>query len=52
MTMTNPDKPITKQDLNDYHNAILPYLGGMPEIYANKFAKGDLYDTNEKMIGR
>lgn len=52
MTMQNPDKPILAKDLNDYHNKILPYLGGMPEIYANKFAKGDLYDTNEKMIGK
>ncbi len=52
MTMQNPDKPILAKDLNDYHNKILPYLGGMPEVLANKFAKGDLYDTNEKIIGK
>lgn len=52
MTMQNPDKPILAKDLNDYHNKILPYLGGMPEVLANKFARGDLYDTNERMIGK
>ena len=51
MTMTNPDKPITKQDLADFYGKILPYMGGMPEVLANKFAKGDLYDTDEKIIG-
>lgn len=28
MSLTNPDKPITKQDLKDFYDSILPYLGG------------------------
>ena len=31
MTMTNPDKPITKQDLADFYSKIQPYLGGTAE---------------------
>ena len=42
----------TKQDLADMYQGILPYLGGMPEMLANKFSKGDLYSTDEKMIGQ
>jgi len=52
MSLTNPNKVVTEQRLNEYHNAILPYLGGMPEMVANKFSKGDLYSTEEKMIGQ
>lgn len=28
MSVTNPNKPITKQDLADFYGEILPYLGG------------------------
>lgn len=52
MSLTNPNKVVTEQRLNEYHNAILPYLGGMPEMVANKFSKGDLYSTEERMIGQ
>lgn len=52
MSLTNPNKVVTEQRLNEYHNAILPYLGGMPEMIANKFSKGDLYSTEERMIGQ
>ena len=52
MSLTNPNKVITEERLNEYHNTILPYLGGMPEILANKFSKSDLYSTDEKMIGQ
>lgn len=50
--LTNPNELVTKQMLNDYHETILPYLGGMPNIVANKFDKGNLYSTDEKMIGQ
>jgi len=46
------NKVATKADLQEFYNRILPYLGGMPEILANKFSKGDLYSTDEKMIGQ
>lgn len=52
MSLTNPNKVVTEERLNEYHNAILPYLGGMPDILANKFSRADLYSTDEKMVGR
>lgn len=52
MSVTNGERLATKQDLADMYQGILPYLGGMPEMLANKFSKGDLYDTSEKMIGK
>lgn len=52
MSLTNPNTVVTEQRLNDFYKGILPYLGGMPEIVANKFSKGDLYSTEEKMIGQ
>ena len=51
MSVQNPDKPITKQDLADFYGEILPYMGGMPPALANKFSRGDLFSTDEKMIG-
>lgn len=45
-------KLATKADLKEMYDRILPYLGGMPEMLANKFSKGDLYSTDEKMIGQ
>lgn len=52
MSVTNGERLATKQDLADMYQGILPYLGGMPEMLANKFSKGDLYSTDEKMIGQ
>lgn len=52
MSVQNPERVVTKQDLADFYGQILPYLGGMPEILANKFSKGDMYSTDEKMIGQ
>lgn len=52
MSVQNPERVVTKQDLADFYEQILPYLGGMPEILANKFSKGDMYNTDEKMIGQ
>lgn len=52
MSLSNPNKVVTEERLNEYHNTILPYLGGMPDILANKFARGDMYSTDEKIIGR
>ena len=52
MSVQNPERVVTKQDLADFYQGILPYLGGMPDILANKFSKGDMYSTDEKMIGQ
>lgn len=52
MSVQNGERLATKQDLADMYSGILPYLGGMPEVLANKFSKGDLYSTDEKMIGK
>ena len=51
-TLTNPDSVVTEERLAQFYQQILPYLGGMPDILANKFSKADLYSTDEKMIGR
>ena len=45
-------KLATKADLKEMYDRMLPYLGGMPEMVVNKFSKGDLYSTDEKMIGQ
>ena len=52
MSLTNPNKVVTEERLSDFYQQILPYMGGMPEMLANKFNKSDLYSTDEKMIGR
>lgn len=52
MSLINPNTVVTEERLNDFYKGILPYLGGMPEMLANKFSKGDLYSTDEKMIGQ
>ena len=50
--MSNPKSVVTEERLREFYGSILPYLGGMPEMVANKFSKGDLYSTEEKMIGQ
>jgi len=52
MSLTNPKNVITEERLAEFYQGILPYLGGMPDVLANKFSKSDLYSTDEKMIGR
>ena len=49
--ITGSDELVTKGELKDFYDAILPYLGGMPEALANKFEKSNLYSTTEKIIG-
>ena len=50
--VASTDELVTKTDLATFYQGILPYLGGMPEIVANKFTKSDLYSTDEKIIGQ
>lgn len=52
MSLTNPNKVITEERLSEFYQGILPYLGGMPDILANKFSKADLYSTDEKIVGQ
>ena len=50
--ISHSDELVTKQDLSNFYQGILPYLGGMPEMVTNKFTKSDLYSTDEKIIGQ
>ena len=52
ISLSNPDTVVTEERLYQFYQQILPYLGGMPDILANKFSKADLYSTDEKLIGR
>lgn len=52
MSLTNPNTVVTEERLNDFYKGIFPFLGGMPDILANKFSRADLYSTDEKMIGK
>lgn len=51
MSLTNPKKVVTEERLSEFYGGILPYLGGMPEVLANKFSKCDLYSETEKIVG-
>ena len=50
MSLTNPKDVVTEERLSEFYQGIYPYLGGMPEMVANKFSKGDIYSTIEKMV--
>lgn len=52
MSLQNPDNIVTEERLAEFYQQILPYLGGMPDVLANKFNRSDLYSTDEKIIGR
>lgn len=52
MSLTNPNSVVTEERLSDFYQGILPYLGGMPDILANKFDRSNLYSTDEKIVGR
>jgi hypothetical protein len=52
MSLTNPNTPVSQQDLQDFYHKLVPYMGGSFEAIANKFSKGDMYSTDEKMIGQ
>lgn len=51
MSLTEEQK--TAKNFQEYHKRILPYLNGsFPTPIVNKFSKGDLYSTEEKIIGQ
>ena len=52
MPLQNPDNVVTEERLAEFYQQILPYMGGMPDVLANKFNRADLYSTDEKLIGR
>lgn len=52
MSLQNPDNVVTEERLAEFYQQILPYMGGMPDVLANKFNRADLYSTDEKLIGR
>lgn len=52
MSLTNPSSVVTEERLSEFYQGILPYLGGMPDILANKFDKANMFSTDEKIVGR
>lgn len=50
MAITNPDKVVTKQDLADFYQELLPYLGGNLPVMG-EIDKSDIYSTTEKVVG-
>lgn len=52
MPLTNPNKIVTEERLSEFYGQILPYMGGMPEMVANKFSKSCIYSTTERMVGQ
>lgn len=52
MALTNPNTPVSQQDLQDFYHKIRPYMGSFPEAIANKFNKGNMFSTDEKLIGQ
>ena len=51
MALTN--EQITAKNFKEFYEQIRPYLNGsFPTPVANKMSKGDLYSTNERMIGQ
>ena len=51
MSVQNPNEVITKQDLKDFYDRILPFLGGVPELLVTKFNKSDILSETEKIVG-
>lgn len=52
MSLINPKDVVTEERLQEFYHVILPYLGGMPELMANKISRSDIYSTTEKMVGQ
>ena len=51
--MALTEEQITAQNFKSFYNQIRPYLNGsFPTPIANKFSKGDLYSTDEKIVGQ
>lgn len=51
--MSLTEEQITAQNFQDFYDRIRPYLNGSyPTPIVNKFSKGDLYSTEEKIIGQ
>lgn len=51
--MSLTEEQITAKNFEEYHKRILPFLNGsFPTPIVNQFSKGDLYSTDEKIIGQ
>ena len=51
MSLTNPNNVVTEERLSEFYQAILPYLGGMPDAICNKFDKANFYSNIERVVG-
>lgn len=53
MSLTNPNTPVSQQDLKDlYEQKILPYIGGAFGLVATGIDSANLYSTTEKIVGQ
>lgn len=52
MSLTNPNTPVSQQDLKDFYDKIKPYMGLYPSAMGKKIGKGDIYSTEERLIGQ
>lgn len=53
MSLTNPNTPVSQQDLKDlYEQKILPYIGGAFGLVATGIDSANLYSTTERVIGQ
>lgn len=53
MSLTNPNTPVSQQDLKDlYEQKILPYIGGAFGLVATGIDSANLYSTTERVVGQ
>ena len=52
MSLTNPNTPVSQQDLQDFYHKLLPYMGGSFGLVATGIDSANLYSTTERVIGQ
>lgn len=52
MSLTNPNTPVSQQDLQDFYHKLLPYIGGSFGLVATGIDSANLYSTTERVIGQ
>lgn len=53
MNLTNPNTPVSQQDLKDlYEQKILPYIGGAFGLVATGIDSANLYSITERVVGQ
>ena len=52
MSLTNPNTPVSQQDLQDFYHKLLPYMGGSFGLVATGIDSANLYSTTERVVGQ